>query len=64
MIRMGKSVETECIFNGCQRLEGWKERGMTAKGYGVSMWGDKDVLKLWQWLHNSMNLLKSLSCTL
>lgn len=44
---------------------GWgRGAGMTDQEYGVSIWGDGNVLELWCWLHNPMKLLKPLHRTL
>ena len=41
------------------------ELGNAAKGHRVSFWGDENVLKLWQWSHRSVNILKkTLNCIL
>ena len=33
--------------------------GDAVKGYGVSFRADDNVLKLWRWLHSSVNTLKN-----
>lgn len=33
-------------MSGHQRLEGEGQQGITADGYGVSFWGDENILKL------------------
>ena len=40
---------------------GWCEgqSGVIAKGYRVPLCGDENVLKLWSWLHISVNILKT-----
>lgn len=45
MSRRGKATETKkrlVVARGC----GKGDFGVTAKGYGVSFWGDENVLKL------------------
>lgn len=32
--------------------------GATADKYWVAFWGGENILKLWWWVHNSVNLLK------
>lgn len=33
---------------------------MIAKTYGFYFGDDENVLKLWQWLHNSVNIIKTI----
>lgn len=45
--RIGKCIETDSRFiSGCLRLEGERNKGVNAKGYGISFWSDSNVLIL------------------
>lgn len=56
--RINKSIETK---DECRGREG-PEWEMTAVGYRVYFWDDKSVLNRFrQWLHNSVNILRTLS---
>lgn len=39
-------LQRQELLSGCQRLGDGKEWGLTATGYGVSFWGNKNALKL------------------
>lgn len=57
-----KSPEAESrseVACGWGRDGSGRDWAVVVKGYGVSFEGDKNVLKLWGWLHNSDNLLKA-----
>ena len=43
MLRTGRTTETESILVVAR---GWKEYRVTANGYKVSFWVDKNVLQL------------------
>ena len=47
MSRVGKSIRTEDRLMVAYLQEcGVEQYGVTANGYGVSFWGDKNILKL------------------
>ena len=55
--RTGKYIEKE---NRLVYAWGWGVSGaMTANKYDISFGGDKNVLKLWWWLHSPVNWLKT-----
>ena len=56
-IRKSKEIEYEWV----SRTRGFGGKWeVTTNGYEVSLQGDEDVLKLWCWVHNSVNILKSI----
>lgn len=59
MSTKGKSIKTESRFVVAQGWRGGEKWGVTANGQEVSLGDDKNVLKLWWWLHNSVNILNT-----
>lgn len=58
MSSIGKSIDKESRLVVAR---GWRrgEWAVTANGYRVSFWGDENILTLWWYLHNSVNILKT-----
>lgn len=65
-----KFVEQEILYP--EKVDSWlsragslqKEWVVTSDRCGISFKGDENILTLWWWLHNFVNVLKVLNCTL
>ena len=57
MSRIGKFIDT---VNRLVVAGAGKKRGNIANGYGIDGGGSENILKLWCWLHNSVNILKTI----
>lgn len=62
MSRIGKYIETQNMLVVTSTRGSCGLRSLVANGYGVSPWGDENILKLlWWWLHVSVHRIKTIN---